>query len=219
MWLNLETLEWHEPCMTQITTDSDGKVSEYFTLLLFYEIHFRSFTGLLGATCWTMGLAGGWLAAGEEGGCGATGPLELTGADRDLWHWRGWTGRWGWQLPRSLKKLLKLLYCFAYREKLLRLFCWSHYFVLLTFHKMLLWSYDEEIKQISSESANHNYEVLVIFAGIAIKLFFKFHPCPSLSSVVRDDRKQFQYLNIVLNNKTGPLLSEFSWCEDTFRLF
>ena len=89
MWLNLETLEWHEPCMTQITTDSDGKVSEYFTLLLFYEIHFRSFTGLLGATCWTMGLAGGWLAAGREGGCGATGPLELTGADRDLWHWRG----------------------------------------------------------------------------------------------------------------------------------
>lgn len=34
---------------------------------------------LLGATCWTMGLAGGWLAAGKEGGCGATGPLGLTG--------------------------------------------------------------------------------------------------------------------------------------------
>ena len=26
-----------------------------------------------------MGLAGGWLAAGEERGCGATGPLGLTG--------------------------------------------------------------------------------------------------------------------------------------------
>ena len=39
MWLNLETLEWHEPCMIQITTDSDGKV----TMFLFYEILFRSF--------------------------------------------------------------------------------------------------------------------------------------------------------------------------------
>ena len=31
-----------------------------------------------------------------------------------------------------------------------------------------------------------------------------FNPCPSLPSVATDDRKQFQWVNIVLNNKTGP---------------
>ena len=34
MWLNLETLEWHEPCMIQITTDSDGKVKRIFQHVL-----------------------------------------------------------------------------------------------------------------------------------------------------------------------------------------
>ena len=84
MWLNLETLEWHEPCMIQITTDSDGKVKLifYHVLILwdtFPLLCWVLFTGSLGASCWTMGLAGGWLAAGVEGGYGATGPLGLTG--------------------------------------------------------------------------------------------------------------------------------------------
>ena len=230
MWLNLETLEWHEPCMTQITTDSGGKVKRILNHVLILWDTFLIpcwvlFTGSLGATCWIMRLAGGWLAAGEEGGCGATGPLGLTGAERDLWHWQGWTGRWGRQLPRWLEKLVKLLYLLCVLWEIALSFCWSHYFVLLTFHKMLLWNYDEEIKQISSGSANHNYWYLEIFAGIAIKLekvgptFSSFNPCPSLASVATFDRKQFQYLNIVLNNKTGPLLSEFSWREDTIQLF
>ena len=94
MWLNLETLEWHEPCMIQITTDSDGKVKRIFQHVLILSDTFPIlcrvlFTGSSGATCRTMGLPGGWLAAGEEWGWGATGPLRLTGADRDLWHWRG----------------------------------------------------------------------------------------------------------------------------------
>ena len=46
----------------------------------------------------------------------------------------------------------------------------------------------------------------VFFVGIAYKLeniyitFSGFNPCPSLPSVETDDRKQFQYLNIFLNN-------------------
>ena len=39
---------------------------------------------------------------------------------------------------------------------------------------------------------------------------------PSLPSVVTDDRKQFQCLNIVLNDKVGAFLLEFNLHEDTF---
>ena len=35
--------------------------------------------------------------------------------------------------------------------------------------------------------------------------FSSFNPCPSLPSISTDDRRQFQCLNIVLNNKPGPL--------------
>ena len=41
--------------------------------------------------------------------------------------------------------------------------------------------------------------------------FSGFNPLPSLPSVTTDDRKQFQYLNIVIKNKNGPLFLEFSW--------
>ena len=53
--------------------------------------------------------------------------------------------------------------------------------------------------------------IMVIFAGITLKLFkvgppfSSFNPCSSCPSVATDDRKQFRCLNIVLNNKTGPL--------------
>ena len=53
---------------------------------------------------------------------------------------------------------------------------------------------------------------LLIFAGIALKLenvgptFSSFNPHTSLPFVETDDRKQFQCLNIVFNNKTAPLL-------------
>jgi len=49
---------------------------------------------------------------------------------------------------------------------------------------------------------------LVTFAGIALKLEDVgpiFNPCPFLPSVATDDRKQFQCLNIILENTTKPL--------------
>ena len=77
------------------------------------------------------------------------------------------------------------------------------------------------IKQISWGSTNHN-NVLGDFGRQGVKtwkigpIFSSFNPRPSLSSVATDDRKQCQCLNINLNNKTGPLLLEQNWCEDTF---
>jgi len=55
----------------------------------------------------------------------------------------------------------------------------------------------------------------VIFENIASKLekigpiFSSFNPFPSLPSVAKDDRKQFQCRTIVLNNKARPLFLEF----------
>ena len=43
-----------------------------------------------------------------------------------------------------------------------------------------------------------------------------FNACPSLPSLATDDRKQFQWLNKDLNNKTGPLFLIFKWCEKHF---
>ena len=57
---------------------------------------------------------------------------------------------------------------------------------------------------------------LVFFVEIASKLekfslnFSNFNPFPSLPSVATNDRKQNKRHNIVLNNKPGPLFSEFS---------
>ena len=84
MWLNLETLEWHEPCMTQITTDSGGKVKRIFHHVLIWWDSFPIlcwvlFTGSLGATCWIMRLGGG-------GGGGGLWSYWTVGADR------GWEG-------------------------------------------------------------------------------------------------------------------------------
>ena len=62
----------------------------------------------------------------------------------------------------------------------------------------------------SPGSTNHN-NMLVILAGIVlnnekvVSTFSRFNPCLSLPSFAPDDRKQFQCLNIVLKNKTGPL--------------
>ena len=59
-----------------------------------------------------------------------------------------------------------------------------------------------------------NYFFLVILAHIALQLenvgptFSSFSPCPFLSSVAINNRKQFHCLNmhVVLNSKTGPIL-------------
>ena len=40
---------------------------------------------------------------------------------------------------------------------------------------------------------------------LQVNFFLSLNPFPSLPSVATDNRKQFQCLNIVLNNKTGPL--------------
>ena len=59
---------------------------------------------------------------------------------------------------------------------------------------------------------------LVNFAGIVIVLklgkvgltFSSVNPCPTVPSVAVDDRKQFQFLNMVLNNTTVPLVLEIN---------
>ena len=63
---------------------------------------------------------------------------------------------------------------------------------------------------------------LAIFAGVEFKLgkagptFSRFNPWTSLPSVATDDRKQFLYLNIDFNIKTGPLFLEFNWCQKNY---
>ena len=62
---------------------------------------------------------------------------------------------------------------------------------------------------------------LVIFAGIALKLenvgpiFSILNPCPSLIAISYN-RKQFQCVNVVLNNKSRPLFLEFNENEEKF---
>ena len=50
---------------------------------------------------------------------------------------------------------------------------------------------------------------------VTIGNVWSFNPCSFLLSIATDDRKQFQCLNIVLNNKTGPSFLEFKWCQAT----
>ena len=102
----------------------------------------------------------------------------------------------------SSKETLSWEYC-CFRSIL----CWSHYLVPLLVYKMFLQSYEEHIKQTLSGSTNHNYNFLVIFGGITLKL--STCSCRSFLSVATDDRKQLHCLNIVWNNKTGPLPLEF----------
>ena len=49
------------------------------------------------------------------------------------------------------------------------------------------------------------------------QIFSSFNPLPSMPSVATGDRKQFQYIQIVLNNKTRSLVLKFSRSEDTWR--
>ena len=68
----------------------------------------------------------------------------------------------------------------------------------------------------------------LFFAGIALKLekrnggrffFSTFNLCPLLLSVVTDDRKQVQCLNILLSNKTAPISLGLNGWKDRIRLF
>ena len=80
---------------------------------------------------------------------------------------------------------------------------------------MLLYSYEEDIEQVSSGSINRN-SFMVLVAGINFLNLKKlgFNPCPSLPSPAKGDRKQFQCLNIVSHKRTGPLCLEFNRRED-----
>ena len=64
---------------------------------------------------------------------------------------------------------------------------------------------------------NVDHGALTIIDGLVIfkSIFASFNLCPSLSPFATEDRKQFQCLNIVLNNKTRPLFLELNSCEDT----
>ena len=47
--------------------------------------------------------------------------------------------------------------------------------------------------------------VVLKLSGRVGLIFSSFNPCPSFPSAATDDRKQFQWLNMVLKNKTGTL--------------
>ena len=76
---------------------------------------------------------------------------------------------------------------------------------------LALWTppYYGHIGNMGSSSITRQNELQVNF-------FSNLNPCPSLPSVATDNRKQFQCINIVLNNKTVSLFLEFNWLEDTF---
>ena len=64
--------------------------------------------------------------------------------------------------------------------------CKSHKLVPLAIHRMLLYIYEKDIKQILSGNTNRDNFFVIFFAGIALKLekvgqiFSSFNPCPSL---------------------------------------
>ena len=64
----------------------------------------------------------------------------------------------------------------------------------------------------------------VTFTNIALKLdnigpiFSSFNRCPPLQSIATGDKRQYQGLNIVLNNKAGPLVLNSIDAKVRFRL-
>ena len=90
------------------------------------------------------------------------------------------------------------------------------------------------MKKVSSKFHQGALTIIIIFlllfgdfCGQSIKIwkgqlitsmFPSFNPCPSLQSVATtDNRKQFQCLNFILNNKAGLLFLECKWCQKKFK--
>ena len=100
--------------------------------------------------------------------------------------------------------------------------------------KTLLWGFNHkqnasvkvpQRNQMSNEFYQRGLTIinfLTIFGTVSIKtwknwpIFSSFNSFPSMPSVATGDKKQFQCLQIVFNNKTRSLVLEFSWCNDTF---
>ena len=78
--------------------------------------------------------------------------------------------------------------------------------------------YEEDIKKhilSGSDPGSTNQKHIILGDALKLKkdgpVFSIFSPCLSLPSVATDrDRKQFQCLNVVLHNKTGPLFLELN---------
>ena len=66
-----------------------------------------------------------------------------------------------------------------------------------------------------SDSGARTSKLLVTFWSWR-RTFSSFNLCPFSPSIATDDIKRFECLIIVFSNKTGPLLLEFNWFEDTF---
>ena len=86
-------------------------------------------------------------------------------------------------------------------------FMLSHYLVpCYPYRKILRKSY-EDVR--TSSIREPVIDFLMILAGTAFQhekigpIFSSFNPCSSLPSLATVDRKQFQCLNVGLNNKTG----------------
>ena len=98
-------------------------------------------------------------------------------------------------------------------------FCLSLYLAPLSKHRMLLKSYEEDIKQVSSASTKHNIFVYYYYYYYYYFLFFltelsfqvSINVLPSLAiSAIHYNRQQIvsmpKLIKSVLNNNTGPCI-------------
>ena len=70
-------------------------------------------------------------------------------------------------------------------------------------------------KDIFESSSRHHFkgqchQDFAVLGQFCAKIFSSLNPFPSMPSVVTGDRKQFQYLQIVFNNKTRSLVLGFN---------
>ena len=71
-------------------------------------------------------------------------------------------------------------------------------------HKHSLESNERYIKKISLGGTNHDNLFGNFYRRTIRPTFSSFKSCPSLLFIATNDRKQFQRVNEVLSNRTGP---------------